>query len=138
MLPTIRKQMIPAKDPKQSFFVNQFEESWKTINQWRGQLNICQCTNFQFDKPFWEEEERPAGIFLRREAALLNISDTHVIFVDKCCQYCKIAKVLMGGSPKQGELLHIMYKYIHTYIHTSSMCCVALQSQCRPTHATTR
>ena len=55
--------MIPAKDPKQSFFVNQFEESWKTINQWRGQLNICQCTNFQFDKPFWEEEERPAGIF---------------------------------------------------------------------------
>ena len=27
--------MTPARDPKQSFFVNQFEESWKR-NQWRG------------------------------------------------------------------------------------------------------
>jgi hypothetical protein len=57
---------------------------------------------FQVYKPF-ATKLRPAGFFLSKKTTFLEVVDMYFVSVDMRCQYFfNIAKVTMGGSPKQG------------------------------------
>ena len=59
-------------------------------------------TDRQVDKPFARKWSAPQ-VFVSAKMMLPEILDMHFVFVDLILQYLvKIAKVHMGGSPKQG------------------------------------